>query len=96
MALAGPFIFNTSAKLSAHWFPRNERVIATSIGTNSCMIGIGIGFIIPSLFMNRNGQQSSEIVTEQILNFSIVIAILALISTLLMIIFFKSYPRELL
>jgi hypothetical protein len=53
-------LFNAPAKLSANWFGENERVYSTSIGFNSNFLGIGIGVLIPSLFIEEGDVLNSE------------------------------------
>jgi len=42
---------NGCAKISANWFPENERIRATTFAFNSLIFGISIGTFIPSVFV---------------------------------------------
>jgi len=54
MALAQPFIYNAPCKLSSQWFPENERVFATAVGTNANIFGIALGYFFPSIFIDKS------------------------------------------
>lgn len=48
--IAGPLIMAPPPKLSAVWFPPNQRTTATSIGTMAPYVGSAVGFLfIPYL-----------------------------------------------
>lgn len=82
IAIGQPFILNSMTKLSANWFPEDERTIATGISTLSQFIGIMLGMLLtPFIVLGLNFE------------FMILIyGLLALISGLLYIIFVKNKP----
>lgn len=47
IAIGQPFIYNLSAEISAVWFPKNERVISTTIAVNMAIVGCIAGFFLP-------------------------------------------------
>ena len=53
MAIGQPFMYNAPAKVTTNWFPYKERAIATMIGTNANMLGVTLGFLLPSLFIDE-------------------------------------------
>jgi len=46
-------IYINSAKVSANWFPENERVMTTMIGMQSSVLGSSISFLLPGLFVSK-------------------------------------------
>ena len=52
MALAQPFSFNAPTKVTSNWFAEDERAFATMIGANANLLGIMLGFLLPSLFVS--------------------------------------------
>ena len=52
-SIAGPLITNMSAKVSANWFPKEERVVATNVGLTFSQIGNAAGFLLPIVFVNQ-------------------------------------------
>ena len=50
LASAQPFIQNVPAKLSANWFPKEERILSTSLAAYALVFGVGCGCFIPSIF----------------------------------------------
>jgi len=82
IAIGQPFIVNSMTKLSANWFPEDERTIATGISTLSQLIGIMIGMVLtPFLVYGLNFE-----------SMNLIYGLLALISGLLYIIFAKNKP----
>ena len=51
-SVAQPFLYNAPALLTSKWFPEKERPLATMIGTMANVIGVLLGFILPSLTIN--------------------------------------------
>jgi uncharacterized membrane protein YfcA len=51
LAAGQPFILNACSKLSANWYPENERLTSTAVGANSFVLGASIGTFMPSLFI---------------------------------------------
>lgn len=55
VAAAGqPFFFNSITLLSQSWFPRSERIISTSVGSNAETFGMIIGSFMPTLFFTAS------------------------------------------
>jgi len=82
IAIAQPFLLNTVTKLSANWFPETERTTATGISLIAIFIGIALGMVITPILVIR-------------INFGsmlFIYGILALISSILFIIFAKNKP----
>ena len=48
------------AKLSAVWFPPNERVMSTKVGVNMSILGTVPGFFLPSLFVTAQPLPSDQ------------------------------------
>ena len=53
MAVGQPFMYNAPAKVTTNWFPYKERAIATMIGTSANILGVTLGFLLPSLFIDE-------------------------------------------
>ena len=53
MAIGQPFMYNAPAKLTTNWFPYEERAISTMIGTSANILGVTLGFLLPSLFIDE-------------------------------------------
>lgn len=48
-----------SAKVSANWFPKEERVVATNLGVTFYSVGNAFGFVLPIIFLDEvNGKAS--------------------------------------
>ena len=82
IAIGQPFILNSMTKISANWFPEDERTIATGISTLSQFIGIMLGLLITPFIVLGISFESMILIY----------GILALISGLLYIIFVKNKP----
>ena len=52
MALGQPFLYNAPALVTTNWFPERERPVATMVGTQMNILGIFIGFLFPSIFLD--------------------------------------------
>mmetsp|Transcript_20472 Transcript_20472/g.44528 ORF Transcript_20472/g.44528 Transcript_20472/m.44528 type:complete len:473 (-) Transcript_20472:36-1454(-) len=50
-AIAQPFFTNMPTTIAASWFPKDERDIATAIGSLFNPIGMAVGTILPSLYV---------------------------------------------
>lgn len=57
-------IYINSAKVSANWFPKNERVATTMIGMQSSVLGSSISFLLPGLFVSKT--DNVELLRDQI------------------------------
>lgn len=55
IAAGQPFILNAITKLSARWFPLEERATAAGLGTLSMYIGILLGMIVTPLIVAGSG-----------------------------------------
>jgi hypothetical protein len=53
IATVFPMIYINSAKVSANWFPKEERVITTMIGMQSSVLGSAISFLLPGIFVSQ-------------------------------------------
>lgn len=53
VATVFPMIYINSAKVSANWFPKEERVATTMIGMQSSVLGSSISFLLPGLFVSK-------------------------------------------
>lgn len=85
-------MYNAPAKISAHWFPRHERIISTSVMSAANLVGIGFGYIIPDFFFSaRDGESITFAKTDtyRLLHFE---AIFATVIFIVSLFFFKSYP----
>jgi MFS family permease len=82
IAIAQPFLLNTITKLSANWFPESERTTATGISLIATSIGIALGMVVtPILVIGINFR-----------SMLLIYGILALISSLLFMLFAKKKP----
>ena len=64
IAASYPMVFINPAKLSANWFPKNERVATTMIGMQSSVLGSSISFLLPGLIVSKT--DNVEILRKQI------------------------------
>jgi hypothetical protein len=48
--IAQPFLYNAPSKVSVNWFPKKERIFATSLGAYANIFGVAAGCFVPSLF----------------------------------------------
>jgi hypothetical protein len=46
--------------VSANWFPKNERIRATSVGAYANILGIGIGCFFPFLFLSLDKYEKKD------------------------------------
>ena len=53
LSMGQPFLFNVPPLLSANWFPKEERIVSTTVGCYSMVVGMGIGCFIPSLYFGN-------------------------------------------
>lgn len=54
-----PIIVNMSTKVSANWFPKEERVVSTTTSMMFLQIGNGLGFLLPIMFVD--GQKDRKL-----------------------------------
>jgi MFS family permease len=77
-----PFILNAITKLSANWFPDDERTTATGLALISQFLGIALGmFITPMLVLGNN-----------LLPMLLIFGILSMISGVIFVAFVKDKP----
>lgn len=88
--LGQPFILNAPAKIAAVWFKPESRMIATTVLSVINILGVGIGFLIPSLFVEDN--VSKEEGKSQFFNLVFAEAIIATVCTLPVFVFFREKP----
>ena len=55
IAIGQPFVLNSVTKLSANWFPDNERTTATGLGMISMFLGIAMGLLITPFIVGDLG-----------------------------------------
>ena len=55
IAIGQPFLLNSITKLSALWFPMEERATAAGLGTLSMYIGILAGMVVTPVLFTSNG-----------------------------------------
>jgi MFS family permease len=55
IAVGQPFLLNSITKLSANWFPEEERTFSTGLGLISQFIGIALGVFISPFLINCTG-----------------------------------------
>lgn len=55
IAAGQPFILNAITKLSARWFPLEERATAAGLGTLSMYVGILLGMVLTPIIVNGSG-----------------------------------------
>ena len=98
MAFGQPFTYNAPAKLSTNWFSYQERAIATMVGTSANILGITLGFLLPSLFIDDYVADTEYTVEEKLTYKSqtrtmlIAFAIFSVCILMLIIFFFKEKP----
>lgn len=59
IAIGQPFLLNAITKLSANWFPMEERATAAGLGTLSMYIGILTGMVLTPLLFTSEGLQGT-------------------------------------
>lgn len=58
MAIGQPFLYNAPAKLSAHWFPDQEKIYSTSFGAYANIFGVAMGCFVPSIFVDEKDKSN--------------------------------------
>lgn len=58
IAIGQPFIYNLPTKVSAVWFPKEERVASTMVGVNMSIAGAVLGFYLPELVVTSQPDYS--------------------------------------
>ncbi|MFW9989930.1 MAG: MFS transporter [Candidatus Odinarchaeota archaeon] len=82
IGIGQPFILNAITKLSANWFPDDERTTATGIALISQFLGIALGMFITPLL----------IPTDNLIPMLFIYGILSLIISIIFIILIKDRP----
>ena len=90
MALAFPFTFNAPALLSANWFGEKERIYATSTGANASILGVGLGYLIPIIFVSDNDRGSTA--EAHIFNLMLCLSIMSTLILIPLIFTFQAKP----
>ena len=89
-AIASPLIQNIIPKVTAAWFPANERDIGTVIGAMAGLVGIAIGSVLPSIFVTQDEN------TLEASGFNVLLLIEAIIMALSAVaafVFIQSHPN---
>jgi hypothetical protein len=53
-------MYNQPVKISAVWFPKEERIVSTMIGVNFSIVGNMMGFFLPYVFVTTKVDESME------------------------------------
>ena len=53
----GPLITNMATKVSANWFPKDQRVVATNVAITFYNVGSGIGYLLPIMFVDSGWEE---------------------------------------
>jgi len=89
-AIAQPLICNAPQKLSAFWFPSNQRAISTTIASVANPVGVGIGFLIAQGFVSNDAKGQDGL--KQVRNLMFGTAVLGSIMIAPVLVFFKNRP----
>ena len=85
IAIGQPFILNVYTKLSANWFPQNERQTATGISMLSQFLGIALGMLLtPFIVVGLGGFGISTM--------NLIYGILSLVIAIVFILYAKNRP----
>ncbi|CDW77331.1 major facilitator superfamily protein [Stylonychia lemnae] len=86
-AIGQPFLTNAPAKVAAQWY-------ATTIATASIPLGVAVGFVIPSIFVDNddNLPQNKDNARDHIFNSLLCQAIIASVIAALILFFFREKP----
>ena len=76
MALGQPFLYNAPPKISALWFPEEERLIATSIGAYANIFGVAVGCFIPSVFFDDTDVYNPDTAKSHFFKMNLTLSIL--------------------
>ncbi|KAF5296871.1 hypothetical protein FQA39_LY12389 [Lamprigera yunnana] len=88
-ALASMFIVSAPAAVAAAWFGSKEVSTACSIGLNGVLLGVALGFLVPSFTMSIDGDIENDL-------YSMLLATAIIITALLVLqfIFFGDKPKH--
>ncbi|KAL4450799.1 hypothetical protein ABPG74_011641 [Tetrahymena malaccensis] len=88
-AIGQPFILNAPSKIAAVWFKPKERPIATAILALINTIGVGIGFLFPSFFVDDSYSNQTRDQVYQLMLWQAVTMTIAIVPC---VIFFREKP----
>eukprot|EP00347_Sterkiella_histriomuscorum_P021419 403334042 len=93
-ALGQPFLTNAPAKMAAQWYGEKGRIIATTIATASIPLGVAVGFVIPSFFVDDGDRahDKKDDARSHIFNSLLCQAIIGTVVAILILFFFKDKP----
>jgi len=90
-AIGQPFLLNAPQKLSAVWYPQEERALSTTIASVSNPIGVGIGFVLAQMFVDNGAEGSQGL--KQVHNLMLFSAGLGTLLTFPLFFLFKNKPK---
>ena len=82
IGIGQPFILNAVTKLSANWFPDDERTTATGIALISQFLGIALGMFLTPILVSG----------DDLLPMLLIYGIISLITVILFVVFVKDKP----
>ena len=82
-ALFQPFYVNSPARLSAEWFSLDGRDIATALLSIVNVLGIGLGTVIPTIFVGTTPEDDQFGGFKGLMLFELILCIVGLLLTLL-------------
>ncbi|MFX1276180.1 MAG: MFS transporter [Promethearchaeota archaeon] len=85
IAIGQPFILNVYTKLSANWFPQNERQTATGLSMLSQFLGIALGLLLTPFIVEGLGDLGIGVM-------NLIYGLIAIIIGFLFIMFAKNRP----
>lgn len=106
IAIGNPFILNMTSKMSCVWFPKEWRLLATSISFIMTIFGITVGFLLaitivhnpvpPDDWEIRKKEQSQIIIKSQIQIMLLIVAVIHTIVLIVAVFIFKDNvaPRD--
>ena len=53
-------MYNMPVKISAVWFPKEERIVSTMIGVNMSIVGNMMGFFLPLVFVTADVDHNTD------------------------------------
>ena len=92
MAIGQPFLYNAPSKISAVWFPENERLVATSIGAYANIVGVALGCFVPSIFFSDSDLDHSDEARSHFFNMNVVLAGISTLVLIPSVIFIHNKP----
>ena len=93
IAISQPFFLDSPALVSTYWFESSLYEIALTLGTNFNTIGIAVGFIIPTLFVDSKIENVNT--TKSQIELSLLVQGVAWVTIMLLTIFtFQNKPKK--